>query len=145
LLTAVIDIKPGEGGNSVNSNGRQLIGVALISTQLLTATEVNVPTVRFAGAPPVRSAMRDVNADGTADLVMHFESEATSLNGQGSSACLEGQTLQGARFFGCDSVKPLGPGIVLAGAGGGLAPRLLLTVPVLMAALATLRRLVASG
>ena len=145
VLTAIIDIKPGEGENSVNSNGRQVIGVALISTESLSATQVNVATVLFAGAPAIRSAMRDVNADGTADLVMHFESEATSLNGQGSAACLEGQTLQGARFFGCDSIKSLGPGIVLAGAGGGTATRLLLMVPVLMAALATLRRVVASG
>jgi len=47
----------------------------------------------------------DVNGDGVTDLLAHFRVEDTGIAFGDRMACIEGETLDGQRFEGCDSIR----------------------------------------
>jgi len=47
----------------------------------------------------------DVNGDGYMDLISHYSVEATGIWFGDRSACVSGETVDGMRFEGCDSVR----------------------------------------
>ena len=99
---------PGEFPNLIDlGDGDELITVAILTADLFDAMKVRTDTVRFAGAPPIRSEVEDVDSDGDNDLVLYFVTEETTISLGDSEACLQGETVSGASFHGCDSVSPI--------------------------------------
>jgi hypothetical protein len=82
-----------------------VIPVAILTTDSFNANNVRTDTVTFAGAPPIRSATEDVDQDEDADLALHFVTEETNIAAGDSQACLQGETVSGDAFEGCDSIR----------------------------------------
>jgi len=47
----------------------------------------------------------DADADGFRDLVLHFRTQATGIRSGDTRACLEGRTVDGRNFYGCDWIR----------------------------------------
>lgn len=111
-LSVSIDIKPGSFPNSINPRNRGTIPVAILSTISFDAATVNATSVRFGPsgteAAPVRFALEDVNGDGHADMVLHFNTQDTGIVCGAASASLTGETFGGQAIEGSDSVKTVG-------------------------------------
>lgn len=67
--------------------------------------DVDVNTVEFAGASPVRFSFEDVDLDGDIDLVFHFSTQDLQLTSSDTEATLTGETSGGIPFTGTDSVR----------------------------------------
>ena len=113
-LPASIDVRPGSETNPISPDGRGLVPVAILTTDVLGATDVDSSAVCFgdAEAPEQRDCseahgaghVEDVNGDGRADLVLHFEVAETGIDPGDSRACLTGKTREGLEIEGCDSI-----------------------------------------
>jgi 6-phosphogluconolactonase (cycloisomerase 2 family) len=125
-LEVEIDIKPGGDVNPINRNSRQ-IPLAILGSNDFDVTDVDLATMAFGpgGATERHKAgghFEDVNGDRRLDLVGHFGTEDADIPPDATEACVSGRTLGGARFVGCDSVRPkCGIGFELA---LGMAPLL---------------------
>ena len=123
-----IDIKPGGTPNSINCNNPNgVIPVAILSTDTFDATTVDHTTVTFEGASETHVDKRtglarrheeDVNGDGRTDLVFHFRLRDADLGCGSTEARLEGETFDGQRIFGVDSVRMIDAGNGNRGANG---------------------------
>ena len=104
-----IDIKPGSDPNSINPSSNQRISVGVFSTDTFDATQVDVTTVAFGpnGATEAhgRNHIEDINNDGIADLVLHFETQATGIQCGDTEATLTAQTVGGAAIAGSDAIN----------------------------------------
>jgi hypothetical protein len=100
-----IDIKPGSHPNSINLKSRGVIPVAVLSTEGFDASTVDPTTVVFAGASPVRYAVRDVDRDGDQDLILQFRTHETNIAPGDTEACLTGETYGDKGIQGCDSIR----------------------------------------
>lgn len=111
-IEVAIDLKPGSFPNSVNPRSRGTIPVAVLTTESFDAATVDPWTVRFGKtgteAAPLRFAFEDVDGDGDADLVLHFDSLATAIDCATTEARLKGQTTEGNAIQGSDSVNAVG-------------------------------------
>lgn len=103
-----IDIKPGSSTNPINVRSRGKIPVAILTTDEFDATTVDVETVQFAGASPLRWAMEDVDGDTDWDIVLHFKTQETDITCGDTEASLTGNTFDGVDIAGTDSVKTVG-------------------------------------
>lgn len=109
VTMVAVDIKPGTEPNvlSVKSNG--VIPVAILGTTTFDATTVEVATVRFgpSGAAETHATrhIEDANADGIADLILHFATPATGIACGQTSAILTGKTLEGRPIRGTDAIQ----------------------------------------
>ncbi|MEZ6101701.1 MAG: hypothetical protein R3E01_22430 [Pirellulaceae bacterium] len=123
-VVAEIDIKPGSETNPINVGSNGVIAVAVLTTDLFNATQVDVSTVQFAGATSINSAYEDVDNDGDLDLVLHFRTQETNLtdlyaqlladdinadgildsNHKEASVTITGTTLDNLLFQGSDTV-----------------------------------------
>ena len=74
-----IDIRPGSDSNVVSLMGNGQIAVAIITTDLFDAAQVNASSVIFAGAFANNSVLEDVDGDGDLDLLLHFRIADTNL------------------------------------------------------------------
>jgi sRNA-binding protein len=109
-----IDVKPGSYPNSINCNNKkEVIAVAVLTTDDFDALTVDHTTVTFEGAKeihldkrglPVRH-VEDVGLDGDMDLVFHFYLKDTSLTCTSTTGKLLGLTLGGIPIEGTDSVR----------------------------------------
>lgn len=112
VLTVAIDIKPGSFPNSINLGSSGNVPVAIFSTATFDARTVSPTTVTLAGAAvrlrgqgtPMAS-FEDVNRDGLLDLVVQVTTEALQLSDTDTQAVLEGQTFDGTRIRGVDTVR----------------------------------------
>lgn len=112
-LTVQIDIKPEESPNSINLSSRGTVPVAILGSQSFAVANVDVATVRLAGAPVVvkpngqfQGAITSVNGDAFPDLVLYFSTQSlVGLNSASTEATLEGKTVAGTAFLGTDSVR----------------------------------------
>ena len=107
---APIDIKPGGTPNAINLSGEGVVAVALLGHEDLDVSEVDVTTLAFgpAGAAFDHSHgphLEDVDDDGFADLVSHYQIEQTGIEFGDRESCLRGKLLDGMRFGGCDSIR----------------------------------------
>jgi hypothetical protein len=70
-----IDIKPGSFPNSINTESKGVIPVAILTTDAFDATAVDSTTVFFAAtgneAAPVQFVLEDVDGDGNTDMILH--------------------------------------------------------------------------
>lgn len=117
FLNGDIDIKPGSDRNAVNcTNENGVIPVAILSGPEFDATTVDHTSVSFEGAGELHASPtgellrheKDVDDDGDLDLVFHFELGSTSLTCISSEGVLIGETYDGSRVSGRDSLQMVG-------------------------------------
>jgi hypothetical protein len=107
-----IDIKPGENPNSINLGSQGNVPVAIFSTADFDATTVDPTTVTLAGASvrlkgkgtPMAS-FEDINGDGLLDIIVHVDTTALELTGEDTEAILEGETFDGQKIRGVDTIR----------------------------------------
>jgi hypothetical protein len=114
LSEVEIDIRPGPTQNRINPFSRGVIAVAILGSESLDVSNVDVTTLAFgpAGAPvALRNdpRLRDTNRDGFDDLVAHFLTEESGIAPGDEEACLTGETLDGRPFGDCDSIMTVPP------------------------------------
>ena len=107
----MIDIKPGGFSNSINTESKGVIPVAILGDETLDFTMLDLATLSFGpgGATPAHNThSEDVNGDGITDLVLHFRTKKTGLTVGDTEACIEGLTIDfgsgSLPISGCDSV-----------------------------------------
>lgn len=108
-----IDIKPGSDPNSININNKGVIPVAILTTDDFDAADVNADTIKFGlgDASSVHSGhLEDVDSDGDIDLVLHFNTQDAGIGADDTQATLTGETNDGQKIEGSDSVRPLDKG-----------------------------------
>jgi hypothetical protein len=113
-----MDIKPGSFPNSINPESQGRIPVAILTTApsdnvaTFDATNVDGATVRFGStgteASPVDYSLEDVDADGDLDLRFSVMTSQTGIKCGDTLAILKGETFDGERIEGSDSVKTAG-------------------------------------
>lgn len=111
-----LDVLPGDGENtlSMNGNGGSL-PVAVLSDGGFDATSLDLSTI-FLGGVPVRvrkngsymASFEDVNEDGVADLMLHFDRAAlvATLPVTSTQVVLHGATGAGVEVEGVDAIRP---------------------------------------
>jgi serine protease len=107
-----IDIYPGTFPNSLNPRAKGVIPVAILTTDIFNASNLDSATVRFGAsgteAPPVQSALADVDGDGRIDMILHFQLQATAIQCGRTTAFLTGQTFDGGAIEASDSIVTVG-------------------------------------
>jgi hypothetical protein len=114
-LTVLIDIKPGSSTNPINLGSGGLVPVAILSTDSFDATTVDPSSVCFGDAeePAQRDCteahgkghVEDVNGDGRADLLLHFEVGEAGIDFGDTTGVLTGETRDGISIEGSDTIK----------------------------------------
>ena len=100
---ATIDIGP----DRINTMSQGVIPVAILTSAAVDAATVDASTVLFGRtgveAAPIQWALKDVDADGDIDLMLHFVAQATGIQCGDTSASVAGETVSGRKFAGSDS------------------------------------------
>jgi hypothetical protein len=82
--------------------------VAVLTTNVFDALQLDWSTIRFvpAGATEAhgRAHIRDVDADGSSDLLLHFRTQDTGIACHDTAAILTGETFSGLSIEGADSI-----------------------------------------
>jgi len=109
-LPVDLDIKPGSDPNSINPDDGGVVPAAILGSQTFDVADVDATTLAFGpdGAAPDHSHgphVEDVNGDGFADLLAHFPTEEAGIVFGTLVACVDGETLDGKPFNGCDAVR----------------------------------------
>jgi hypothetical protein len=112
IIPVQIDIKPGSSTNSINLGSQGTVPVAILSTPTFDARTVDPLSITLASATVAvkgkgtpMASFQDVNQDGLLDLVVHVETQALQLTVGDTVAILEGQTFDGRRIRGSDTVR----------------------------------------
>jgi hypothetical protein len=115
VVEVSIDIRPGSETNPVNLTSRGVVPVAIRTAGGFDATTVLPSSVCFgdqedAGQRDCTEThgvghLEDVDGDGDLDLLLHYETPATGIDGGDTGACLSGETQDGATITGCDRVS----------------------------------------
>lgn len=113
-----VDIKPygpPTKPNKINLRSRHSVWVAVLSDPSLDTpfdptSQVDLETVRFGPeeAIPKRYKVRDTNRDGIGDLLMKFRIMEAGIACGDTEATLTGNTFNGQRIAGTDSIKTVG-------------------------------------
>jgi hypothetical protein len=109
-LRVKVDIKPGSDSNPINPSLEGDLPVAVLGSDSFDVADVDVTTLVFG---PTGASFNhnhgphfeDVNGDGFTDLMAHYRIEETGIAFGDMMACLNGETLDGAPFNGCDAVR----------------------------------------
>jgi hypothetical protein len=123
VIEPVIDIRPGDGSNSVNIKSHGKIEVALLWTPEFDPTKVDVNSLRFGATgnedslstnphQGPRYHLADVNGDGHLDLVVEFDIDKTGFqvgDTEVTFGILTGN-LDGVAFSAQDVVRVKSPG-----------------------------------
>lgn len=114
-----IDIKPGSDPNAINCKKRGGTPVAVLTTDDFDATTVDPSSLRFGkprevveggGAEIVHEGghTEDVDDDDDTDFVGHFATQDTGFTADDTEGWLVGETTDGRRIVGSDTVKMVG-------------------------------------
>lgn len=120
VRTVALDVKPGSDDNPVNTKSRGTVPVAILSEDDLDApADVDRASLTF-GATGDEASLQlrgrpghqvpncgaeDVDDDGLADLVCHFETQKTGLEKGDEEATLRGALTDGTPIVGTDRVR----------------------------------------
>jgi hypothetical protein len=109
VIAIVIDIKPGSAENVVNRKSKGVVPVAVLTTVDFDASDIDLDTVVFGPdqATPVHATMSDANADGEADLLLHFRTQEIGLEPDTAELTLTAETIDGHAVAGTDAVTVL--------------------------------------
>jgi uncharacterized repeat protein (TIGR01451 family) len=135
VVPVAINIKPASYPNSINANSRGKIPLAVLTTMAgeyglplgFDATSINPLSVRFGPRAVVWTEtggafesherghvedsyeLDDSTRDGDLDMVLHFGTQASTIQRGDTEACVKGEWVDGSgnvhKFFGCDSVR----------------------------------------
>lgn len=104
-----VDIKPGNSANSINPNSQGNIPVAILTTDTFDAVQVDPLSVTFGVLPTMESHSRghveDVDGDGDADLLLHFNTQSTDISCSDTEIWLQGETFDGELITGSDTIS----------------------------------------
>ena len=107
-----IDIKPGGVVNPINPESKGKVPVAILSTPGFDAlTRVDRLSLTFGSTGDEHSlefcnpSGVDVNGDGLADVMCHFEMAATGFTAANTIGILKGRTVDGIEIVGHDGVR----------------------------------------
>lgn len=112
VARAQVDVRPG-GPDEVSLGSIEPVAVAVLSSPVLTPSNIDASTVTLAGAsalPPRRGTPgtdADLNGDGTLDLVLDFRPADMDLTAGRMTLVLEGMTFEGHRLHGEARVQVL--------------------------------------
>jgi hypothetical protein len=108
-VLASVDIRPKSDANRINPNSTKNINLTIFSVNGFDATAVDPSTVRFGAtgteATPTRIAKRDVDGNGSRDVVLRFQIPDTGIKCDDTSATLSGKTFNGLSFMGSSPIK----------------------------------------
>jgi len=115
VIEVNVDIKPGSDPNSINLCSGGNVPVAIFASAELDVADINTDTLRFAEAsvkvvgkkdPHTLCNLEDVSGDLIDDLVCHYVTQdIAALDGESSTATVNGELLDGTPFEGTDSVN----------------------------------------
>lgn len=71
-LEVLVDLKPGSDPNCVNPHSKGRVPVAVLGSSESHAAGIDIDSLEFGGASPVRCSLEDVQPDGFLDLVCHY-------------------------------------------------------------------------
>jgi len=100
-----IDIMLGCEEKLIAPYRRGEFSIALLGSADLNVAEIEVSSLRFHGATPVRTEMSDVDGDGTLDLVMVFDQASVKLHSEAKRARLSGWLKNTQLFIGEDRIS----------------------------------------
>ena len=104
----LVDVKPGTSSNSINPTSKGNIPVAVYTTDVFDATQLNVETIVFGPNAAIeshgRAHIEDIDADGDADLTLHFDTQETGIQCGDAEATLTGTTFSGEAVSGSDAI-----------------------------------------
>lgn len=120
-IDVMVDIKPESDSNPINPTGRGRIPVAILGSEALDVTDIDVGMLAFGPGAAAASHdltrsgvfedhLQDVDDDGWVDLVLHFRIEETGVEPDAAEVCLAGETLDGTTFEGCDAIRAVAAG-----------------------------------
>lgn len=111
-IPIAIDIKPGSTGNPIDPRSKDIISVAILTTDTFDATIVDPLSGEFGAQGAVeahgRGHIEDVNKDGSLDLLLHFNTQDTGIQCGDTSASLTGQTFREQEIEGTDAITTVG-------------------------------------
>jgi hypothetical protein len=111
-LPVMVDIRPGSEDNPIVPGGPGRIPVAILGTHDFDVTTVDSSTLRFGpgGAVPIHEGghLEDVDRDGLVDLLQHYRAEDAAIPCGAESATVTGETFDGCRIEGTDTVETAG-------------------------------------
>jgi hypothetical protein len=112
VMEVEIDVRPGSKRNRIKLRSKGVVPVVLYGEEDFAVEDVDVSTLAF-GPGEAGVAHRngphfaDVDRDGLLDMVVHHRVADTGIAAEDLEACLGGETTEGVRFEGCDSVRPV--------------------------------------
>jgi len=127
-ISVDIDIKPGGNPNSINLRSKGVVTVAILTTDMFDAAEVDPTTVELVGslgsASPIKWKMVDIpeirneglkiyEGDGDQDLLLYFKTQDladSALDPADTEVTLTGGTYDGIHIKGIDVVRILAKG-----------------------------------
>jgi uncharacterized delta-60 repeat protein len=114
-IPVAVDIKPGSDSNPIDLSSRGIVTVAVLTTDEFDAATIVASSVCFGDDDRTDERdcteahgdghAEDVNGDGRADLLLHFEVPETGIDPADTQACLSGSTASGIGIEGCDLVR----------------------------------------
>ncbi len=107
LLLAAASIRVGNAPKGLNLNSNEIIKIELLSNEVVAAADVDVGSLRLAGAAPTGDKLDDADRDGDPDLLLDFRISDTSVDASDTFVCLSGRTVYGLPFIGCDAIRIL--------------------------------------
>jgi hypothetical protein len=113
LFAVEIDVLPDSEKNPIRVGRRGVVPVILYGEVDFAVEDVDVATLGFgpdaAGvAHPNGPHFDDLDGDGLLDMILHHRIEDTGLTVDDVEVCLNGETIDGMSFEGCDDVTPVG-------------------------------------
>jgi hypothetical protein len=125
VVQVPVDIKPGSCPNPLFVNGRGVLPVAIVGSEVFDVYDIDVASIRLEGVAPIRSGYEDVTTpvdgdecectteagDGITDLVLKFDKHAVAqalgevVNGETLLLTLTGELLDGTSIEGADCIR----------------------------------------